>query len=96
MKRSRPHSRGLGAKEPGDPLAHLACGLVRESHRENLMGRRLPRLDKPSDATRQDASLARSGAGEDQQGTVVMRDRVPLRGIQSIEQRVVGRRSHHQ
>ncbi len=41
-------------------------------------------IDQPGDAHREDAGLARAGAGHHQQGAVHVLDRLPLGGIEAV------------
>ncbi len=73
---------GRLADERDDPLAELARGAVREGHRQDL-----PRPDaldahEPRDAMGEHAGLARTRAGEDQEGPVGCRDGASLLGVQ--------------
>jgi hypothetical protein len=75
--------------EPCQAIAELARGLARERDREGVsrVDVRVPGL--PGDAASQDARLARAGAGEDRQRHGARRDRLALRVIEALEQRVV-------
>ena len=66
---------------PIDALGHLAGGLVGEGQGDDAARGDAP-LDEPGDALRDDARLARAGAGQDQERTDVMFDRAALRGVQ--------------
>ncbi len=53
--------------ERQDACAHLCRGLVGERHGQDLPRLDVPDTDQVGDAVREDARLARAGAGEDQQ-----------------------------
>ena len=82
VERSRPHARGLGAEQAADALAHLAGGLVRERHREDLPRVDAFDVDQSRDARRQHARLSRAGAGEDEQRAVDVQHGFPLRRVE--------------
>ena len=82
MKSAHPDGRIAG--EPLDPPAHFVGGLVREGQGENVLaGYSL--LQQPSDAMRDDARLAAARSGQDQQRSVEVCNRFPLRVGESIQ-----------
>ena len=62
------------------------AGLVRERHRENLVGLGVAIADEIRDSAGDDAGLARPGAGEDQQRPLGMKDRGALFGVERVEE----------
>ena len=70
MECTDPHlNRRLGVHHR-QPFAHLLCGLDREGERKNGRWRLLP-LKKVTDAMDERARLARTGAGVDQQRSLI-------------------------
>ncbi len=67
----------------GDSFAHLPGGLVGEGERQNPKGCNAL-LDHIGDARGEHARFARPRTGDDQRRAVVMNDRLPLRGVQSL------------
>ena len=66
------HPDGRVAREPFNPAAHFVGRLVGESQGENLVaGDSL--LEQPGNAVGDDASLAASRSGQDQQGALQVR-----------------------
>ena len=78
----------LLADEAVEALAHLAGGLVRESHGQYGARRDGQIADQVGDPMRQHAGLSRTRAGEDQQRPVAVAHGGALLGIQRIEDRV--------
>ena len=68
-----------------DARTHFFRGLVGEGDGKNFIGLREALGDQIRDALRDDARLARTGAGKDQQRAVDVQDRVALFGIQGCE-----------
>ena len=85
----------LGAKQAADALAHLAGGLVRERHGENLARIDALDVDQARDARREHARLAGTRAGEHEQRTVHVQHRFALRGIESGGQLFFEQHRHH-
>ncbi len=83
------HAFDAGADELADPLLHLACGLVGESHRQDLGRPGAPSGEDVRDARCQDARLAGSGACEHQQRALGGQDRLALLFIETPQ--VIGR-----
>ena len=77
--RSRPDERL-------DTVPHLLRGLVGEGHRQHLIRARVTVADEVRNAERDDARLARAGAGEDQQRPFPMQHGLALLGVQLIEE----------
>jgi hypothetical protein len=94
MKRPAPHADGLRPEEAGDAFPHLAGGLVRERHRENVLGVDAVMIDQMRDARRQHPRLARARSGEHEHRTLEMQHRVSLRGIETGEPVSRNRRRH--
>ena len=75
-----------------DPAGHLAGGLVGERDGEQVPRRDALLAREPGDPVRDDARLAASGAGEDEERPVAGGDGLALRGIQIVEEaRELGR-----
>ena len=77
--------RCLQADEPQHTLLHLTGSLVGEGDRQDAVGSHLLGLDDIADAMGDDAGLARTGAGDDQQGAVKGGDRLLLRLVHASE-----------
>ena len=73
-----------------DALGHFAGGFVGEGDGEDGVGRDVLLADEPGDAVGDDAGLARSGAGEDEQRAFGGLDRGALFGIEMGEERMQG------
>jgi hypothetical protein len=95
VERHDPHRAGRAAHEQLDALAHLLRRLVRERDREDLVRARLPRAQQIGDPVCQDARLARSRAGQDQERPLPRRDRLALRRVQALEEGVDGLLGRH-
>jgi len=84
--------RQVGQRGGGDqalqPGAHLAGGLVRESHRQDGPWRDREVPDEVGDTVRQDARLAGAGPGQDQQRARGVDDGLALLRIERVEDRV--------
>ncbi|MNN21633.1 hypothetical protein D3C81_1349620 [compost metagenome] len=74
---------GRGADQVGDPLAHLARGLVGEGDDQQFPGLGPARRQDVGQTGGQDAGLARAGAGQDQNRPLGRLDRQPLFGVQA-------------
>jgi hypothetical protein len=85
MERADPWKARRAAHQRRDPLAHLARGLVGERHRQRLLGNGLALGQEVGDTVREDAGLARAGAGQDQDRAVGCEHGGALRGIQVVE-----------
>ena len=88
----RPHPHLLAsdlADQLRQSLAHLVRGLVRERDRQNVARPHAPPPGQERDTVRQDARLAGTRPGEDQQRSVGMHDGLALRFVQPLQQRVV-------
>ena len=83
-----PHGLAAGADQRGNPIAHLAGGLVGEGDREDLTGPDIARRQQVGDPVRQHAGLARARPGDDQQRRPLVDDRGPLLGVEPLEQRL--------
>ena len=77
-----------------DALAHLGRRAVRERDREHLVRPRATLAEQVADARGQHARLAGAGAGDHERGAVGQRHRLPLGGVQTSEQLVVGVGGH--
>src|SRR5439155_18650785 len=69
------------------PAPHLACCLVREGDREDLVGGERADRNLVRDPPRDRRRLARAGARKDADGTTHRLDRTPLLGVQPVEDR---------
>ena len=78
-------SASVVADQCRDTLAHLVGGLVGERHREQLARRRLALGQDVGDTIGQHASLARAGAGQDQDRAVGREHSGALFRIQIVE-----------
>ncbi len=88
VERHHPHRARGAADEQLDALAHLLRGLVGERDREDLRRARLAGAQQVRDPVREHARLARAGAGQDQQRTLAVRHRLPLRRVQALQESV--------
>jgi hypothetical protein len=79
-------------EEPLDAIAHLAGGLVGERDSEDRARIDPVHLDKTRDAHREDARLAGTRAGEDEDGSIAVEHGLALCGIEAAEQLLVGDR----
>jgi hypothetical protein len=70
------------AEQVLEPLAHLACGLVRERDREDLVRLHAAGVDQVRDAVGEDAGLARARPGHDEQRAFGGQDRLALRRVE--------------
>jgi len=82
------HPRALArvAEQRGDAPPHLLGGLVGEGKRDHLVGAGVAAADEVRDAVRDDARLARPGAGQDEQGTLHPQHRLALLGVELIQE----------
>ena len=96
VERAEPRHRLLRPGEDGNPLAHLAGGLVGEGHREDLMGAGAAGRNDVRDPGGQDARLANAGAGENKNRAIEQLDRPALLFVQPLEVRGISvvRTSH--
>ena len=69
-----PHLARVGTHEVDDASAHLVGGLVGEGDRHDLPGPRVARREEVRDAPGEDPGLARTGAGDDEQGPAAVHD----------------------
>ena len=74
------------AEELPDPFRHLAGRLVRERDRQDLPGGHAAFPDQVRDPMREGAGLARTGAGDDQDGALRLEDGLPLDVVEAFEQ----------
>ncbi len=72
----------LALEQLADTLLHLAGGLVGEGHRGDMAGSDTTALNQIGNLLRNHARLARTGAGQHQQGTVDVADGFFLSGIE--------------
>ena len=87
VERRDPHRLGPAADERGDPLLHLARGLVGEGDRQDLAGLHVALGQQVGDAVGEHPGLARAGAGDDQQRAALVDDRRALLRVEPVEQR---------
>ena len=85
-----PHRLGPRPDQLGYSLLHLAGGLVREGDGQDLARLRITGGEQMSHATREHASLARTGARHDQQRGAAMLDGSTLGVVEIVNER----RSH--
>ena len=86
VERRHPHQPGPRPDQRGDPLLHLAGGLVGEGDRDDLAGMHVPCGEQVGDPVGEHPGLAGPGAGHDQQRRAGVADRVALRPVQPGEQ----------
>src|SRR5262249_11947771 len=86
MKRGQERSRTnpLTREQPGNPRFHLACGLVGEGYREDLLGSHASLSDEMDDTMSDDACLARSSARKHQDRTILALDSLDLLLIEAV------------
>ena len=89
-----PHRAGAVPHELLHPLAHLLRGLVGEGDGEDLARPRLPGAHQVGDPVGQDARLARSRAGEDEQGPLSVENGLALGLVQPLQQGIRGQSTH--
>ena len=87
MERPSVDACAAGPHQPLGAREHLARGAPGEREEEDALGRHSP-FDEVSDAMDERASLARSGAGDDEQRRVLERDGASLIGIEPGDQRL--------
>ena len=92
VERGDPHEPGPVAHQVGDPLLHLAGGLVGERDRQDLARVHVALGEQVRDAVGEHPRLARAGAGHDEQRRTGMGDRLRaarrLRPLSSTASRV--------
>jgi hypothetical protein len=88
VERGHPHEPGPGPDERGDPLLHLAGGLVREGDRDDLARVRAAGRQQVRDPMGEHTGLAGAGAGHDQQRPAGVGHRGPLRPVEPGQQRL--------
>ena len=86
MKRREPDAAAVLAQKRFDAGAHFLGGLVRERDGENLAGLRVMVADQIRDAAGDDPRLPRSGAGQDEQRPVDVKNRFALFRIEGFEE----------
>ena len=89
MKRTDPQTFGRTADHCSDPVAHFAGGLIGERDGENLARPGAARHKDMTNAGRQNAGFACSGAGQNQQRAIHGFDGFLLGAVQTLK---VGRR----
>ncbi len=82
---AEPRHRLLRTREDGDPLAHLAGGLVGEGHRQDFMRAGAAGRNDMRNSGGEDARLAHAGAGENENRPVQRFHRPPLLVVQPLE-----------
>ncbi len=88
VERRDPHVLGVLAHQVHHAPAHLVGGLVGEGDGHDLVGPRVAGGEEVRDAPGQDPRLARSGAGDHQQGTAALDHGASLGFGQSLEETV--------
>ncbi len=83
-----PHGARHGTDERLDARLHLAGGLVREGDGQDLVRPHAVHTDEIGHAMGQHAGLARTGAGQDEQGTFEVLHGPALLGVEIAQQRV--------
>jgi hypothetical protein len=84
MKGADPELAVASRDEPSQSVAHLACRLVRESHRDDLVRASAPSAEEVADAMSEDSSLTAACSGKHEQRPVAMFDGASLLGIQPV------------
>jgi hypothetical protein len=91
---------GAGQHAPmaqrGNPLDHLARGLVGERHEQDLIGRDRAGFDRVRRPPADDSRLARARAGEDRERPGRCGDGLALREVEVFEQSFRGGRGGQQ
>jgi hypothetical protein len=82
----QPHAAAVASDERLDARAHFFRRFVREGDGEDLRWTRMPVADQKRRAAGDDARLAGTSAGEDQQRPAGMKDRFALLRIQRGEE----------
>ena len=83
MERGDPHAAAIRAQKSLDARAHFSGRLVRERDGQNAVGLRKPVTDEVRNAMRNDASLARASARQDEKRALGLEDGIPLFGIET-------------
>ena len=91
VERRHPHLLRHRPDERRDPRLHLVGGLVGEGDGHDLERAHALLADQPGDAAREHSGLARTGAGEHEQGAAGVDDRLLLRRVQTVEQGIAER-----
>ena len=86
VERRDPHPPAVDAEQRFDARSHLLRGLVRERDRQQPIGLAEPFADEMRDPMRDDARLARTGAGQNQQRAVGMENGFLLFRVERGEQ----------
>ena len=86
VKGGNPHLAAVDAQQGLDASAHFLGGLVRERDGEDSVGLGQTLADEIRNAVSDDASLPRTGAGENQQRTVGLEDGGLLLGVERGEE----------
>jgi hypothetical protein len=82
----QPHPPRGPAEQQLDALAHLPGRLVRERDRQDLPRLRLICVDQEGDPMREHAGLAAARPREDQQRPLAVRNSLPLRLVETVQQ----------
>ena len=82
MERGQPDVAAVVPEQLFDAAAHFLRGLVRERDREHFAWRGVAAAHEIRDPVSDDARLAGSGARQDQQGAVHLKDGLALLRIQ--------------
>jgi hypothetical protein len=88
VERGHPHQPGSIADQVGDPLLHLAGGLVGERDRDDLTRVYVPRGQQVGDPVGEHPGLTRAGTGHDQQRRPGMGHRRSLGLVEPLQQLV--------
>jgi len=78
------------AQQALEPLLHLVRGLVGEGDGEDVEGGQAPLQDEVGGAVREDAGLAASCAGEDQQWAIAVQNGFALTVVEPLEDGRIG------
>src|SRR5687768_8499642 len=86
MEGGQPYPGRSVSDQPLDALTHLARRLVGEGDGQNLIRLGVAVADEVRDAVGNDARLARTRAGEDQQRSRIVQHRLTLLRVQFVEE----------
>ena len=79
---------GVLLHEAADALLHLAGGLVREGHRQDVVRRNVLLGEEVRDAVGDDPRLARTRPGQDEHRGALVGDGFPLFGVEVVQEGV--------
>ena len=86
VERRHPHVAGSRTDQMGHPLAHLGGRFVGEGDGQDLTGPDVAGGEQVGDPPGEHRRLSRTRAGDDQQRCTRVQHRLPLLGVQTVEQ----------